>query len=73
MWLRRRGVDAWLVHLLFTADKRSPTTAEEWEKAVADADERLGLDDVAVPWATHITLPAGEYEELTGTSAPPRA
>jgi hypothetical protein len=66
VWLRDRGVDAWLVHLLFTGDRRSPTTAAEWEHAAADADKRLGLPRGAVPWATHVTPPAGTYDELTG-------
>src|SRR5262249_23668572 len=35
MWLRQRGVDAWLVHLLFTGDEHSTTTENQWEKAVA--------------------------------------
>jgi hypothetical protein len=69
VWLRQRGIDAWLVHLLFTGDKRSPTTEHEWEQAVANADTMLGLGAVAVPWAAHVTLPAGSYEELTAASA----
>jgi hypothetical protein len=65
MWLRDRGVDAWLVHLLFTGDTNSETTAKQWEDAVASADKTLGLDVVSVPWATHVTLAAGTYKELT--------
>jgi hypothetical protein len=65
-WLRSRGVRAWLVHLLFTGDPHGPTTDEEWEKAVAKADEGLGLGDVEVPLAAHVLLPAGTREELLG-------
>ena len=32
-WLESRGVQAWLVHLLFTGDPHGPTTEDEWEKA----------------------------------------
>jgi hypothetical protein len=66
LWLRQRGVDAWLVHLLFTEDRRSSTTVEQWQKALASADETLGLNGIDVPWAAHVTLPAGTYAELAG-------
>lgn len=64
LWLRQRGVDAWLVHLLFTGDQRSPTTEDEWKRAVASAEKTLGVERVNIPWATHVMLPAGKYEEL---------
>lgn len=69
LWLRQRGVDAWLVHLLFTADPRSPTTEPQWEQALERADKALRLDGVQVRWAGHVMLPAGTYEELTGNAA----
>ena len=66
-WLRSRGVRAWLVHLLFTGDPHGPTTDTEWEAAVALADERLGLEGVAVPGAGHVLLPVGSHEALASS------
>jgi hypothetical protein len=63
-WLQSRGVRTWLVHLLFTGDPHEPTTDEEWEKALATADEGLGLNDVDIPLAAHVLLPAGTRADL---------
>lgn len=63
-WLRSRGVRAWLVHLLFTGDKRSPTTAHEWHDALTQADKALGLTGVTVDAARHVLLPAGSRDDL---------
>ena len=63
-WLRSRGVQAWLVHLLFTDDPHSPTSAAEWEVALKAADDALGLTGVAVEAAGHVLLPAGSRDEL---------
>jgi hypothetical protein len=68
LWLRHRGVDAWLVHLLFTGDQRSPTTNEMWEEALAGAEARLGFEGADVPWAARVMLPAGTYAELTAAT-----
>lgn len=65
-WLRSRGVRAWLVHLLFTDDAHGPTGAVEWQKAVKEADTRLGLSGVAIDAAGHVLLPAGKRDELVG-------
>jgi hypothetical protein len=54
---------AWFVHLLFTADPRSPTTPEEWETAIATADAELGLTRVG-PRARHLILKGGHRDEL---------
>lgn len=57
-WLREVvGVDAWLVHLLFVGDPRTPTTHEEWTAALAAADDELGLAG-PVPGAEHVRLSA---------------
>jgi hypothetical protein len=63
-WLNEvAGVDAWLVHLLFSGDPRSPTTPQEWHTAVAAANEELGI--VAdIPRAGHVILAAGARDEL---------
>jgi hypothetical protein len=44
-WLRRQGVDAWLVLVGFTEDDDMPgiTTAEAWEAAYVVADYALGI------------------------------
>jgi hypothetical protein len=66
-WLREQGVKTWLVHLLFTDDPHGRTTAEEWEKAMTIADEELGVADISIPGAAHVTLVAGTHEELLAT------
>lgn len=63
-WLRSRGVRAWLVHLLFTDDPHRPTSRIEWEKAIDEADSRLGLSVVALDAAGHVFFPGGSREEL---------
>jgi hypothetical protein len=57
-WLRTRGVRVWLVHLLFVDDPIKPTSAKEWEAAMAAADEELGVADKSVDGAGHVLLPA---------------
>jgi hypothetical protein len=51
------GVDAWLVHLLFTGDAIDPTTRAHWEKALASVDAQLGLT-VRPPWQANVFLAA---------------
>ncbi len=63
-WLRSRGVDAWLVHLLFTGDPHSPTTEDEWHEAIREADEELGIAAVDIPHAGHVILPALDIEPV---------
>lgn len=63
-WLRSLGVRAWLVHLLFVADSRSPTSTVEWEAAIARADEEIGIGDLRLEFAAHVLLPAGRRNEL---------
>jgi hypothetical protein len=65
-WLHSRGVQEWLVHLLFTGDPQGPTTRTEWEDATKLADERMGLTGLSVPRADHVCLEAGTFEELVG-------
>lgn len=57
------GVRAWLVHLLFVNDHRSPTSADEWSSAIRDADAELGLRG-PVERAGHVLLDAGDRDEL---------
>lgn len=64
-WMRQvAGVDAWLLHLLFTGDDTHPTTEQEWESAMTEADTELGLNDVIVPHTGHVCLESRESKEL---------
>ena len=63
-WLRSRGVEAWVVHLLFTDDPHGPTSKSEWEQALSQADAALGLAGTPVPVSGHVFLPAGSRAEL---------
>lgn len=57
-WLRTRAHrDAWLVHLLFENDPSYPTTREQWETAIGELDEELGLTE-SVPWHANLVLGA---------------
>jgi hypothetical protein len=58
-WLHSLGVRAWLVHLLFLDDPHGPTSAAEWERALKQADDELGLTGLAGDAAGHVLLPAG--------------
>jgi hypothetical protein len=64
-WLREvAGVDAWLVHLLFTDDHtHRPATREEWEETLPSVDQDLGLTSQS-EFAAHAYLPALAPEEL---------
>jgi hypothetical protein len=57
-WLHEKGIDAWLVHVLFYDDPTyRGTTREEWEEALPRIEEDLGLRGVRVPHADHVFLP----------------
>lgn len=56
---------AWLVHLLFVNDPRTPTSRQEWAEALKQADRELGLRGPA-PRAGHVFLEAGNRAELVG-------
>ena len=57
-WLNCRGIDTWLVHVLFTGDDYvKAATAQDWHGAVAQADAELGLADAAPARAGHVMLP----------------
>lgn len=67
-WLRDRGVQAFFAHLLFIDDPIEPTTANQWRDAIETADELLGLAEAEMPWAVHVCLPAGSYDDLTAVT-----
>ena len=57
-WLRDRGIDTWLVHVLFCDDPTyRGTTCQEWKEALPRIEADLGLSGVAVPYADHLFLP----------------
>jgi len=57
-WLNCRGIDTWLVHVLFTGDDHvKAATQQDWHAAVAQADAELGLVDGAAARAGHVMLP----------------
>jgi hypothetical protein len=64
-WLREiAGVEAWLVHLLFTDDHtHRPATREEWEETLPSVDRDLGLTSQS-EFAAHTYLPTLAPEEL---------
>jgi len=63
VWLRERGVEAWLVHLLFVDDPHRPTSEEEWATAMAATHAELGVPDQH-PWVGEVALPALARELL---------
>jgi hypothetical protein len=57
-WLNCRGIDTWLVHVLFTGDDHvKAATESDWHEAVAQADAELGLVSGAADRAGHVMLP----------------
>jgi len=48
-------VPAWLVHVCFVADPRTPTPVDAWRPALAVAEKQLGLS-VPPPFATTVFL-----------------
>jgi hypothetical protein len=49
-------IDAWLVNVYFTADPHSPTSQAEWDVAVPDVKEALGISKI--PFYADVYLPA---------------
>jgi hypothetical protein len=60
------------VHLLFVDDPHGPTSAGEWEVALKQADDELGLTGLDVPAAGHVLLAAG-WVSLSGVMRASRA
>ena len=71
VWLRSRGVDAWLCHLLFLDDPlHHPTARAAWEEGLEQAKRELGIAEVKLPFAGHAYLDALDPEIVLGD--PPR-
>ena len=60
------GVPAWLVNIYFLRDPRRPTRIEEWEEALPQVKEKLGLTGVDVPDTASLFLKARDRRELIG-------
>ena len=59
LWLRDRGVDAWLCHPLFLNDPlHHPTTRKQWEAGLELAEKDLGIESIELPFAGHAFLDA---------------
>jgi hypothetical protein len=59
VWLRSRGIDAWLCHLLYVDDQlHHPTSRSAWEQRLAQADRELGIEGLELPFAGHAWLDA---------------
>jgi hypothetical protein len=64
-WFRNvAGVQAWLLHLLFTDDQHQPTSEAQWQNAIEETDRELGIGRLPVPHAGHAFLPALDSGEL---------
>jgi len=58
-FLRDEDVNAWLVHVLFLNDATFiGATQTEWETALPAVERELGIDDIEIPHAGHVFLPA---------------
>lgn len=70
-WLRSRGVDAWLCHLLFLDDPlHQPTGRAAWEEGLEQAEHELGIAGLELPFAGHAYLEALDVANVLGE--PPR-
>jgi hypothetical protein len=71
LWLRSKGVQAWLCHLLFLNDRlHNPTDRATWEAGLDEADRRLGIDGIDIPCAGHAFLEALDPAEEFPARAP---
>jgi TIR domain len=64
LWLRRCGVDAWLVHVLFTGDPHGPTTEKQWLVALDELHAELGVTDDQLTHVGTALLPASDRSVL---------
>ena len=53
-------VPAWLVHVCFVADPRTPTAVNAWRPALAVAEKQLGLPEQS-PYATAVFLSVEDH------------
>ena len=58
-FLRDESVNAWLVHVLFLNDATFiGATQTAWETALPAVERELGIDEIEIPHAGHVFLPA---------------
>ncbi len=53
-------IPAWLVNIFFLNDPHSRTSREEWERALEQVKEELGLKGITVPYTAEVFLLEGE-------------
>jgi hypothetical protein len=64
-WLRKHGIEAWLVHLLFVEDPTfGRTSRADWESALPQIEDDLGLRGVPVPYATHVFVAGPDPDRI---------
>jgi TIR domain len=64
VWLRSQGVDAWMVHLLFTDDPHGPTSKDQWNAAIMDLHAELGVAEEQLEHVGVAVVPALERSVL---------
>jgi hypothetical protein len=63
VFLRKQGLDAYMVNVCFTDDPHRPTTEAEWQKVCTSLTGQLGLP-YRPDWLADVTLPARDRSEL---------
>lgn len=58
------GLHAWLLNVYFLNDPHSPTTLEEWQRALSCPKAQLGIKDMSLSCAVEVFLEARERSEL---------
>jgi len=61
------GIPAWFVNVLFLNDPHSPTSMDDWRKALPQIKEELGLANIALPNVGYVFLQAKQRSQLGGT------
>jgi hypothetical protein len=64
VWLRSQGVDAWIVHLLFTDDPHGPTSEGQWSAAMSELHAELGVTEEQLEHVGVVVVPALERSVL---------
>jgi hypothetical protein len=70
-WRQVIEAPAWLVNVYFVRDPDAPTTHEQWEVALGETREALGLH-TPPPHTASVFLEAGDRQELLSGTASDR-
>lgn len=65
-WLRRMGVEAWLVHVLFVNDPHGSTSEAGWDAALETMHGELGLSESSLEGVGAVMLPALDRTLVAG-------